>query len=147
LFLVDTDVISETAPTKVAARERVTAWLARQGDRLFLSTVTVAELQRGVSFLVGMGDKRKGTVLASWADGLLERFSDRILPVDSAVARRAGELFGGAEARGHLPSLADACIAATADLNGFVVVTFNASHFRMLRVAHRLPSEPEDGDR
>ena len=137
MFLVDTDVISGSAPTKSSGRDETIAWLRAHGDRVYLSTITVAELKRGIAFLAGKGHHRKAAALESWEKGLVERFSNRILALDHAVARRAGELFGAAEARGHDPGLADACIAATADLNRLVVVTSNVRHFRALGVAHQ----------
>jgi hypothetical protein len=148
LFLVDTDVISDTAPTKAAARKHALAWLSEHRNDLFLSTITVAELRRGVAFLYGRGAPKKAAELEAWEQGLLEGFSDRILILDQDAARRAGELFGAAEARGHRPSLADACIAAIADLRGFTVVTFNARHFKALRVRYQLPgtSDPDSFD-
>jgi toxin FitB len=139
VFLVDTDVISDTAPTKVAVRQHAVAWLSDHRQALFLSTITVAELRRGVALLYGLGNRRKAAKLEAWERGLLDGFSDRILVLDRDAARRAGELFGAAEARGHKPSLADACIAAIAEVHGFTVVTFNASHFQALRVRHQTP--------
>jgi toxin FitB len=146
VFLVDTDVISDTAPTKAAARTEALAWLSTHRKNLFLSTITIAELRRGVAFLHERGDRKKAATLDAWERGLVEGFSDRILTLDHAAADRAGELFGAAEARGHNPSLADACIAAMADLRGFVVVTFNTKHFRALRVRHQQPGTSIDED-
>jgi hypothetical protein len=136
-------VISDTAPTKTAARERAVAWLIEHRSDLFLSTITVAELRRGVAFLHGRGATKKAAELEAWERGLVESFSDRILILDQDAAHRAGELYGAAEARGHRPSLADACIAAMADLRGFTVVTFNTRHFKALRVRYQLPGTPD----
>src|SRR3712207_9312095 len=61
LFLVDTDVISDTAPTKTAAREHAVAWLSEHRSDLFLSAITVAELRRGVAFLHGRGRSEEHT--------------------------------------------------------------------------------------
>jgi toxin FitB len=148
VFLVDTDVISDTAPTKAAARAEALAWLAAHREDLFLSTITIAELRRGVAFLYERGDRKKAAILDGWERGLVKGFSDRILMLDHAAAHRAGELFGAAEARGHNPSLADACIAALADVRGFTVVTFNTRHFQALRVRNRRPGTllGEDND-
>jgi toxin FitB len=146
VFLVDTDVISDTAPTKAAARAEALAWLFDHREDLFLSTITIAELRRGVAFLHERGDRKKAATLDAWERGLVEGFSDRILTLDQAAAHRAGELFGAAEARGHNPSLADSCIAAIADLRGFTVVTFNLRHFQALRVRHQRPGTSDDED-
>ena len=139
MFLVDTDVISDTAPTKAAARGEAVAWLFNRRQDLFLSTITVAELRRGVALLQGKGAWKKAADLETWERGLLEGFSERILVLDQDSARRAGELSGAAEARGYRTSLADACIAGIADLRGFTVVTFNARDFEALGVRYELP--------
>jgi predicted nucleic acid-binding protein len=139
VFLVDTDVISAAAPTKAVGRAEALEWVQRHGEALFLSVVTVAELRRGVALLAGKGATQKSAALAEWQEELEIAFGDRIFPIDDSTARRAGDLLGAAEARGHKPGLPDAFIAATADLQGLTVVTRNASHFAALGVAHRAP--------
>ena len=139
MFLVDTDVISAVAPTKAVGDADALEWLRRHGGAMFLSVVTVAELRRGVALLSGKGATQKAAALAAWQQELETTFGDRILPIDDGTARRAGDLLGAAEARGHRPGLPDAFIAATADLQGLTVVTRNANHFAALGVAHRAP--------
>ena len=139
MFLVDTDVISAAAPTKAVADAQTREWLRREGGGVFLSVVTIAELRRGVALLAAKGATQKSSMLASWQERLQAAFVERILPIDEATARRAGDLLGAAEGSGHRPGLADAFIAATADLQGLTVVTLNGSHFSALQVPHRAP--------
>ena len=139
MFVIDTDVISEGSP-KEQPRADIRHWLRQEGTKMFLSVVTLAELRRGIEFLRWKGATRKAMSLDMWERELASRFEERILPLDSATAVRAGELLGMAEAKGHMPGLIDAFIAATADLRGFTVVTLNRRHFRALGVAHREPS-------
>jgi predicted nucleic acid-binding protein len=137
VFLIDTDVISATAPTKASPREDVLEWLRERGDRVFLSTITLAELRRGIALLAGKGHRRKAQILEAWEAGLSRSFAKRILPVDEAVARIAGDLFGRAEARGYFPGLADACIAATAERYRLTIITANARHFHALGATYQ----------
>lgn len=139
MFLVDTDVISAVAPTKTVEDAEALEWVLRHGGAMFLSVVTVAELRRGVALLAGNGAMQKSAALAAWQEELETTFGDRIFTIDDGTARRAGDLLGAAEARGHKPGLPDALIAATADLQGLTVVTRNASHFSAMGVAHRAP--------
>lgn len=139
MFLVDTDVISAVAPTKAVIDPEAREWVRRHGGAVFLSVVTVAELRRGVALLSGKGATQKSAALAQWQEELETAFGDRIFAIDHGTARRAGDLLGAAEARGHRPGLPDALIAATADLQGLTVVTRNSSHFAALGVAHRAP--------
>lgn len=139
MYLLDTDVISVTAPTKAAVPGAVLDWLTAQSDFLYVSAITVAELRRGIALVSGKGHDRKADRLMEWQSALVHTFSDRILPVDERVALRAGDLLGAAESKGYSPGLPDACIAATADLHGFKVVTANSRHFEALGVKCTLP--------
>ena len=92
-------------------------------DTLFLSAITIGEIERGV-----LRQQVKNPVFAealrAWLDRTVETYCDRILPVDTRVARRWGRL----SARiGH--GGADLLIAATALENGLTVVTRNVRHF------------------
>lgn len=140
MYVVDTDVISETSPDKEQPRSDVLDWLEAEGTSMFLSVVTLAELRRGIEFLRRTGATRKARSLEAWESELASQFNQRILPLDVNTAVRAGELLGAAEAKGHTPGLVDAFIAASADLRGYTVVTLNRRHFRALGVAFREPS-------
>ena len=63
--------------------------------------------------------------LAYWLDRVLAWYSDRILPVDTATARRWGRL---SATHGHDGT--DLLIAATALEHGLTVVTRNVRHFQ-----------------
>ncbi len=146
MYLLDTDVISRTSPLSAAVHADVRDWLRQVGDQSYLSAVSMSEIQYGASCLIERGSRRKAMVLARWMDTIFTVFAGRLLPVDHHVARRTGELLARVEAAGHNPGFEDACIAATADLNGFVVVTQNARHFRAFGVPHREPGG-SGGDR
>jgi predicted nucleic acid-binding protein len=139
VFLLDTDVISTTAPTKAVASAPMLDWLTAQSDFLYLSAITVAEIRRGIALASGKGHGRKADRLMEWQSSLVRTFGDRILPVDDRVASRAGDLLGAAESKGFSPGLPDACIAATADLHGFRLVTSNSRHFEALGVTCTSP--------
>lgn len=90
-LLLDTNVLSEvTRPAPVA---RVLGWLDElDEDRSFISVVSIAEIRRGVSL---MDEGRKREALAEWlARDRPQRFEQRVLPVDDAVALAWGDLMG-----------------------------------------------------
>ena len=126
MYLLDTNVVSELR--KAAARKadpKVLAWANGVSTALlFLSAVTVLELEIGV-LLVERRDPPQGSALRSWLDTrVLPAFTDRILPVDTAVARRCAKL--------HVPhrrSDRDALIAATALIHQLTIVTRNVEDF------------------
>jgi predicted nucleic acid-binding protein len=126
MFVLDTDVVSELRKVKAGKADRnVAAWASRApASTLFVSVITILELETGV-LLVQRRDPRQGALLRAWLDQyVLPAFSDRVLPVDTAVAQRCAAL--------HVPdprSDRDALIAATAMVHNMTVVTRNVTDF------------------
>ena len=126
MYLLDTNVVSELRKaTTRKAEPKVVAWANRvSAATLFLSAVTVLELEIGI-LLAESRDSAQGSALRSWLDNrVLPAFADRILPVDTAVARRCAGL--------HVPdrrSDRDALIAATALVHRLTIVTRNVEDF------------------
>ena len=133
MFLLDTDVLSA-----LRRRERnpeVAGWVeAQRTTDLYISVVTVGEIERGIR----QQERRDPTFareLAAWLDRVLAWYSDRVLPIDTATARRWGRLSG---TLGH--DGADLLIAATALEHGLTVVTRNVRHFEPAGVATLNPA-------
>lgn len=127
MFLLDTNVVSELrkAPSG-RADSGLVAWAASvPSTSLFLSVISVWELEQGILQLQRR-DPAQGAVLRHWmTDQVLPAFEGRILPVDVAVALRCAAL--------HVPdrrSDRDSLIAATALVNGLTVVTRNVVDFK-----------------
>jgi hypothetical protein len=125
-YLLDTCVISELV--RPAPEERVVQWIdARHEFELFLSVLTLGEIQKGIARLPS---GKKKTRLGSWLKDELEvRFADRIIPVSPDIALTWGEMLGQAESSGHSLSVIDALIAATASVHDLVLVTRNIRDF------------------
>lgn len=128
MFLLDTVVLSE-----LRRRERnpgVAHWIAGQRPSdLFLSVVTIGEIERGIVLQQGR-NAEFATSLTVWLDKLLHLYADRILDIDTPVARRWGRFSAQI---GH--DGADLLIAATAEEHGLTVVTRNVRHFEPIGVA------------
>ena len=133
-FLVDTDVISAGAPTKAAARDDLVAWMDANSDRLYLSAVTVAEIEDGLAKARRTGAARKARGIDAWLETLLHLYAARILPFDVDAARVAGRLSDRARASGHAPGFADLAIAGIAVANGLALLSRNVRHFAPLGV-------------
>jgi predicted nucleic acid-binding protein len=126
MFLMDTNVISELRKAKTGrASPAVVKWAkAIPASSLFLSAISVLELEMGI-LLIERRDPSQSSLLRSWMDHqVLPFFSDRILPIDTQVALRCAAL--------HVPDPQpdrDALIAATALVHGMTVATRNTSDF------------------
>lgn len=126
MFLLDTNVVSELRKVRAGkADANLAAWADRvDAYSLFLSAISVLELETGV-LLVERRDPAQGMLLRAWLDRhVLPAFDGRVLPVDTAVALRCAQL--------HVPDRhaeRDALIAATALVHGMVVVTRNVADF------------------
>ena len=122
MYLLDTNVLS--ALRRPDRHPGPVAWLEAQRDSdIFLSVVTVAEVERGIA-LQRPTNPDFARDLALWAERILAWFADRILPVDTAAARRWGHL---SASLGNQD--VDLLIAATALEHGLTVVTRNVRHF------------------
>lgn len=98
-------------------------------DRLYLSAMTIAELEQGIARLRREGAARKAAQLAAWLDAVLHLYAERVLPLDAGVARSLGRLADHARAIGRPTGLVDLVIAATAQQHGCLVLTRNLKHF------------------
>jgi predicted nucleic acid-binding protein len=102
---------------------------------LFMSAVTVAEIEDGIAKLRREGASRKSADLTAWLDTVLHLYGDRILAFDAATARIAGALSDRARGLGHAPGLADIIIAATAQHRELTILSRNLRHLEPLGVA------------
>ena len=127
MYLLDTNVVSELRKAKAGKADRnVVAWAgATSMESLFLSAISILELEIGIR-LLERRDPTQGALLRIWLDAhVLPAFSNRILPVDVSVVQRCAKL--------HVPDHRadrDALIAATALVHGMTVVTRNCADFQ-----------------
>jgi toxin FitB len=130
MYILDTNVVSELRKgTK--AHLNVRTWAqSLAAASLYLSAISILELEIGI-LLLERHDQKQGAVLRAWMDKhVLPTFAGRILAIDTAVAQRCAVL--------HVPnprSDRDAIIAATALVHGMTVATRNVKHFQPMGVA------------
>lgn len=139
MYVLDTNVVSELRKIQSGkADPAVAAWSKGiDAATLFVSVITIMELELGVLALERK-DAMQGALLRAWLDQrVLPEFRDRTLPIDTAVALRCATL--------HVPDRCaerDALIAATALVHGMTVVTRNVADFAPAGVPLINPWEP-----
>lgn len=132
MFLLDTNVVSELRKARSGKAERnVVTWAASVPTaRLYISVITVLELEVGIRSLERK-DARQGSLLRTWMDGhVMTAFAGRILPIDTSAAVQCAAL--------HVPdprAERDALIAATALVHGMTIATRNTADFATMGVA------------
>jgi len=120
-YLLDTNVVSELR--KPRPHGAVVAWLRRQDDQqLFLSAVTVGELQAGIERARRQNPARAAEI-ELWVDQLAASY--QILAMDTHCFREWGRIMD--RKPDHL--LEDAMIAATARVHHLIVATRNEADF------------------
>ena len=125
-YLLDTNVVSELRKTR--PHGAVLAWLDQLlPQQLFVSSVTMAELQAGVE-LTRRQDAVKAQEIESWMNTLDATFA--IVPMDSSCFREWARMMAGKPDALRT----DAMIAATARVHNFEVATRDERDFKHLGV-------------
>ena len=133
-FLLETVLLSDLRKTKPS--RKVVRWIqAQKAETLFISVVSVGEIERGIE-KVRKTDAEFAAELELWLEALLRLYDEQVLPVSANAARLWGRL---SAKLGH--GRVDLLIAATALTHGLTVVTRNVKHFAPTGVAVINPFE------
>ncbi|MPR13543.1 PIN domain-containing protein [Microvirga tunisiensis] len=128
-YLLDTNIISTA--TKPSPSASLVQWLSEQADEdLFISTLSLAEIRRGI---LRMPEDRKKRELEDWFSGPTgpqALFNSRVLSFDESAALVWARLMAEGTATGRPRSALDMIVAAIAEANTCILVTDNEKHFR-----------------
>ena len=119
MYLLDTNIVSLFDPRRRAEAGPLLDWLRRHDRLIFLSVVTLTEIEAGYLKLLRDGKTARAAQIAALRDGLLADYSDRLLPIDRSVALTVARL--AEAARPITLELADLQIAATAAVRRWAV--------------------------
>jgi predicted nucleic acid-binding protein len=140
-YLLDTNIISNVI--KPEPSQALMAWLgAQKDDDLFIASLTVAEIQRGI---LERPAGRKRSTLDAWfsgPEGPRALFAGRILSFDELAGLQWARLMADGKAAGRPRSALDMIIASIAVANDCVVVTDNEKDFADIAFVNPLRADP-----
>jgi len=116
---------------------------AQMNEDLFVASLTIAEIRRGILELPG---GRKKDRLEAWfagEEGPQALFAGRILSFDDRAGLIWAHLMAEGKAQGRPRSALDMILAAVAEANDCMVVTDNERDFRGLQFTNPLRHEAE----
>jgi toxin FitB len=127
-YLLDTCVLSETV--KKRPNPHVVEWVNKQPPaQLFLSTVTLAEIKKGL-FKIKTTQPERYLALQHWLQNIEVKFAFRILELTQNVLHDWAKIAADAELNGKKMAVMDSLIAATAYHHRLIVVTGNVDDFK-----------------
>ena len=141
-YLLDTNIISNVV--KPQPSRALLSWMgAREDAHLFIASLTVAEIRRGV---LEQPKGKKRSALEAWfsgPEGPPALFAARILPFDDKAALIWAQLMADGKARGRPRSALDMIIASVAEANACVIVTDNERDFEGLEILNPIRDSDE----
>jgi len=123
-YLVDTNVFSERL--KPRPNRRVVSWLERHEAEIHVSTITIAEIRRGIERLP---DGKRKERFGEWLSSITRTMHGSVLSFNRSVAHVWGQMQGRLDGEGITLAAFDGIIAATAIRHNLTVCTRNVRDF------------------
>lgn len=122
-YLIDTDLLSMLERKRIPVR--LANWVRQNEAEIFLSVVSLAELQFGVDHAPPAHQPH----LIAWLSETRRKLAPATEELSEAVLVRWKELLAELKARNRSMSCEDSLIAATALFHGHTLATHNVRHF------------------
>ncbi len=147
MYLLDTNIVSLFDVRRQPNALALIDWMRRHDRDLFLSVITLFEIETGLLKLVREGRSRRAAEIEALRVALQTNFGTRVLAMDGEVALAAARL--AEHARPAVIEIRDLIIAATAHVHQMIVLTRNLCHFAPTGVAllDPLATPPPDAAR
>ncbi len=126
MYLIDTNIISEIRKGD-KANQGVRQFFdsaCQNNTPLYISSITIGELRRGVDLIYHRGDAFQGKLLENWLNLIIDDYQNNILSIDYEIAL----LWGRLRVPEHQHAI-DKLIAATALNYSLIIVTRNTKDF------------------
>ena len=123
-WLLDADVLSQ--PAKSQGDPKVIAWLHREQDRCYTSSIVIAQL----AYWVRTKEGKSREALQRWLERLVDALHGRIHGFNVSVAHAWADQQRQLDLAGQRMPIEDSYIAATARRHGLTIATGNDRHFR-----------------
>lgn len=127
MFILDTNVISALSPLRSPHHSALAAWVLRNETSIYLTAITIAEIERGILQLNRTGATAKSAQLRQWLIYVRTLYANKILPFDESAAIYAGAIFE--TSRAFNVGFADVAIGAIAQATGKTLLTENIKDF------------------
>ena len=124
-------------PKRHAKAPTLIDWLKRNGAHLYLSVMTIAEMEAGMLKLRRKHDETRADALTHLLGAITADLGDRVLPIDLETAKHIARL--GELTHKQTVELPDLIIAATAARHGFTILTRNLKDMGRLAITARDP--------
>jgi predicted nucleic acid-binding protein len=131
-YLLDTSVFSALTSPRGPLPLALLAWFEANIDQCYISAISLHELEFGIRRLElrkSAEDRIRAAKLRVFHQLMFLKLSDRVVPIDNAILLHSSHLRAIAERICGDIGFCDSVIAATADLGGHAVVTFNTRQF------------------
>ena len=122
-FLIDTDLLSMLGRKQVPPK--LENWIQNNEADIFLSVISLAELQFGVDH----APVTHKASLSDWLAGLRQKLAPSTEELTEPVLVGWKELLAELKAKNRTMTCEDSLIAATAIFHGHTVATHNKRHF------------------
>ena len=122
MYLVDTDWIVDYLKGKEIAVKKLQELF---DDGLYVSIISVAEIQEGISGAKNNEEAAKS--FSEFLEGVI------VLNIDEIICKKFGEIRNNLRKSGNLIGDFDILIASTALVRGLRIITNNDKHFRKIK--------------
>ena len=133
-FILDTNIISEFI-SKNPNQNVIDYINSIDEEKIYISVITIGEIRFGIERLDKKYQDKKIERLIDWLENdLINRFSNRILDIDTSIMIKWGQISSQAQTIGKILPIMDSLIASTCLVKDKILITRNTKDFEQLGI-------------